>query len=82
MVILQDIETTPPTNIKELCNSKYVANNISIYINHNMNNIHLLSRIKNNLDYNKHFYETTRELYPDVEICFVSYGSTDGTMNG
>lgn len=42
-------------------------------------NISLLVGLKNNLDYNKHFYETTRELYPDVEICFVSYGSTDGT---
>lgn len=44
-----------------------------------MINISLLVGLKNNLDYNKHFYETTRELYPDVEICFVSYGSTDGT---
>lgn len=43
------------------------------------NNISLLVGLKNNLDYNKHFYETTRELYPGVEICFVSYGSTDGT---
>jgi GT2 family glycosyltransferase len=43
------------------------------------NNISLLVGLKNNLDYNQHFYETTRELYPDVEICFVSYGSTDGT---
>jgi GT2 family glycosyltransferase len=43
------------------------------------NNISLLVGLKNNLDYNKHFYETTRELYPDVELCFVSYGSTDGT---
>jgi GT2 family glycosyltransferase len=44
-----------------------------------MNNISLLVGLKNNLDYNKHFYSTTRELYPEVEICFVSYGSTDGT---
>jgi GT2 family glycosyltransferase len=43
------------------------------------NNISLLVGLKNNLDYNKHFYETTRELYPDVELCFVSYASTDGT---
>ena len=43
------------------------------------NNISLLVGLKNNLDYNKHFYETTRALYPDAEICFVSYGSTDGT---
>jgi GT2 family glycosyltransferase len=43
------------------------------------NNISLLVGLKNNLAYNKHFYETTRELYPDIELCFVSYGSTDGT---
>ena len=43
------------------------------------NNISLLVGLKNNLDYNKYFYKTTRALYPDVEICFVSYGSTDGT---
>jgi GT2 family glycosyltransferase len=43
------------------------------------NNIALLVGLKNNLDYNKHFYITTRELYPEVELCFVSYGSTDGT---
>jgi GT2 family glycosyltransferase len=42
-------------------------------------NISLLVGLKNNLDYNKHFYQTTRELYPEVELCFVSYGSTDGT---
>jgi len=44
-----------------------------------MSNISLLVGLKNNLDYNKHFYETTRQLYPEVEVCFVSYGSTDGT---
>jgi GT2 family glycosyltransferase len=44
-----------------------------------MNNISLLVGLKNNLNYNKHFYSTTRELYPEVEICFVSYNSTDGT---
>jgi GT2 family glycosyltransferase len=43
------------------------------------NNISLLVGLKNNLDYNKHFYITTRELYPEVELCFVSFGSTDGT---
>lgn len=42
-------------------------------------NISLLVGLKNNLDYNQHFYETTRAIYPDVELCFVSYGSTDGT---
>ena len=43
------------------------------------NNISLLVAIKNNLDYTKHFYATTRQLYPEVEICFSSYNSTDGT---
>jgi GT2 family glycosyltransferase len=42
-------------------------------------NISLLVGLKNNLDYTSHFYKTTRALYPEVEICFVSYGSTDGT---
>ena len=42
-------------------------------------NISLLVGLKNNLDYNQYFYSTTRILYPEVEICFVSYGSTDGT---
>lgn len=42
-------------------------------------NISLLVGLKNNLDYNKNFYTTTRELYPEIEICFVSYGSTDKT---
>lgn len=41
--------------------------------------ISLLIGLKNNLDYNKHFYSTTRKLYPSIELCFVSYGSTDGT---
>jgi len=44
-----------------------------------MDKISLLVGLKNNLEYNKHFYKTTRELYPEIEICFVSYGSTDGT---
>lgn len=42
-------------------------------------NISLLVGLKNNLDYTQNFYKTTRELYPFVEICFASYGSTDGT---
>jgi GT2 family glycosyltransferase len=42
-------------------------------------NISLLVGLRNNLNYNKNFYTTTRELYPNIEICFVSYGSTDGT---
>ncbi|MCD8740719.1 glycosyltransferase [Mucilaginibacter roseus] len=43
------------------------------------NNISLLVGLKNNLDYSKNFYHTTRAIYPEVEIVFVSYGSTDGT---
>lgn len=43
------------------------------------NNISILVGLKNNLDYSKHFYHTTRALYPDVEIVFTSYNSTDGT---
>lgn len=42
-------------------------------------NISLVAAIKNNLEYTKNFYSTTRKLYPDVEICFVSYDSIDGT---
>lgn len=44
-----------------------------------MNNISLLAAIKNNLKYTKHFYQTTRAIYPEVEICFSSFGSIDGT---
>lgn len=44
-----------------------------------MSNISLLIGLKNNLDYTKFFYEHTRSIYPNEEICFVSYGSTDGT---
>lgn len=43
------------------------------------NNISLVVALKNNLEYNKHFYETTRDLYPELEICFSSFNSTDGT---
>lgn len=43
------------------------------------NQISLIVGLKNNLDYTQNFYKTTREYYPDVQICFVSYGSTDGT---
>lgn len=42
-------------------------------------NISLLVGLKNNLDYSKNFYYSTRNLYPELELCFVSYGSTDGT---
>ncbi len=43
------------------------------------NKISLLVALKNNLEYSKHFYKTTRAIYPEVEICFSSYNSTDGT---
>jgi GT2 family glycosyltransferase len=43
------------------------------------NKISLLAALKNNLGYNKHFYETTRAIYPEVEICFSSFNSTDST---
>jgi len=46
-----------------------------------MNDVSLLVGLKNNIEYTKLFYNTTRKLYPDIEICFVSYGSTDGTHN-
>lgn len=44
-----------------------------------INSISILVGLKNNLVYSKHFYETTRHLYPQAEIVFVSFGSTDGT---
>ena len=43
------------------------------------NNISLLVGLKNNLDYSKYFYKTTRAIYPEIEICFSSHNSTDGT---
>ena len=43
------------------------------------NKISLLVALKNNLEYTKHFYKTTIAIYPEVEICFSSYNSTDGT---
>lgn len=39
----------------------------------------LLVGLKNNLLYTRHFYAQTRLLYPDLELVFVSYNSTDGT---
>jgi len=41
--------------------------------------ISFLVGLKNNIDYTRFFYENVRHLYRDVEIVFVSYGSTDGT---
>lgn len=43
------------------------------------NNISLLIGLKNNLEYSKRCYHSIRENYPDTEIVFVSYGSSDGT---
>jgi glycosyltransferase involved in cell wall biosynthesis len=43
------------------------------------NNISLLAAIKNNLEYTQYFYKTTRQIYPEIEICFSSHNSTDGT---
>lgn len=42
-------------------------------------NISLLIGLKNNLQYSKSCYSSIRENYPDTEIVFVSYGSSDGT---
>jgi GT2 family glycosyltransferase len=42
-------------------------------------NISTLVGLKNNIDYSQKFYKRFREIYPIEELCFVSYGSTDGT---
>ncbi|MDO4230442.1 MAG: glycosyltransferase [Capnocytophaga sp.] len=44
-----------------------------------MKEISFLVGLKNNLSYTKSFYDNVRLLYPDNEIVFVSFGSTDGT---
>lgn len=44
-----------------------------------MSKISTLVGLKNNLDYSQKFYKRFREIYPNEELCFVSYGSTDGT---
>ena len=44
-----------------------------------MSNISVLVGLYNNLDYTQHFYSTFREVYPTVELVFISYGSTDDT---
>lgn len=43
------------------------------------NRISILVGLKNALEYTKLFYSSTRALYPDAEIVFVSYHSSDGT---
>lgn len=42
-------------------------------------NLSLIVGLRNNLTYSQAFYRSVRELYPSIEIVFVSYGSTDGT---
>ena len=42
-------------------------------------NLSVLVGCLNNLDYTQHFYKNFREIYPTVELVFVSYGSTDDT---
>jgi len=44
-----------------------------------MNTISLLIGLKNNVEYSKSCYQSIRKNYPDTEIVFVSYGSSDGT---
>lgn len=41
--------------------------------------ISVLVGLKNALEYTKTFYSSARALYPETEIVFVSYNSTDGT---
>ncbi|GEN76797.1 glycosyltransferase family 2 protein [Chryseobacterium hagamense] len=43
------------------------------------NDISFLIGLKNNLEYTRFFYDHVRKIYSEVEIVFVSYGSTDGT---
>ncbi|WP_449389145.1 glycosyltransferase family 2 protein [Chryseobacterium lineare] len=43
------------------------------------NSISFLVGLKNNLEYSRKFYEITRSNFPEQEIVFVSFGSTDGT---
>jgi GT2 family glycosyltransferase len=42
-------------------------------------NISILIGLKNTLEYTKLSYNNIRDLYPEVEICYVSFGSTDNT---
>jgi GT2 family glycosyltransferase len=44
-------------------------------------NISVLVGLKNNLEYSQKFYKRFREIYSNIELCFVSYGSTDNTHN-
>jgi GT2 family glycosyltransferase len=44
-----------------------------------MNNASLLIGLKNSLEYTKATHNSIRELYPNIEICYVSFGSSDGT---
>jgi len=42
-------------------------------------NLSVLVGCLNNLDYTQHFYKTFRDVYPTIELVFVSYGSDDWT---
>ena len=44
-----------------------------------MNNISTLVGLRNNLEYSQQFYQRFRQIYPNEELIFVSYGSNDGT---
>ena len=42
-------------------------------------NISVLVGLKDNLEYSKEFYRIFRNIYPNIELCFTSFGSIDGT---
>jgi GT2 family glycosyltransferase len=44
-----------------------------------VNNISTLVGLRNNLEYSQQFYQRFRQIYPNEELIFVSYGSNDGT---
>lgn len=44
-----------------------------------MYEISFLVGLKNNLEYSKKFYQHFRDIYPDEQLVFVSFGSSDGT---
>lgn len=45
----------------------------------NEDDLSLIVGLRNNLEYTKAFLLGVRQLYPSIEIVFVSYGSSDGT---
>lgn len=44
-----------------------------------MNNISVLVGLYNNINYTKEFYKYFRQVYPTIELVFISYGSNDWT---